>query len=382
MKNNNRKLVICGLFLGIILSVCDKNTLGPDGFDSSDTEQLQAALEEGVQAYKAAGAVAAVRGPDGSVWTGVAGVSPDSEPVVTAGGDSVYWKGSPITKNMKFRIGSITKTFTAVLIMILANKGELTLEDTIDQWFPDLVENSDIITIRQMLAMTSGLRDYEPVVTALAPEDPNRHWAPAEIVDLFKAWPPEFPPGTDWEYSNTGYVILARIAEVAMGGTSYEELVRNLILEPLDLENTFVPVSGNMPEPHARAFNYLTQPVPGWTEVTDWDPSYAWSAGHMISTAEDLLVFLGSIFDGTLMGTQYRDAMLDTKPTGADDVRYGFAIVEARGMIGHSGYIYGYNSAMYRFGEYDIVVVTSCLGVGIAEGIYQKLMNVLSNLEP
>jgi CubicO group peptidase (beta-lactamase class C family) len=168
-------------------------------------QQLQAALDEGfAQVDDAKGFSVAVWTPTQPMWTGVAGVS---------------HAAVPITHRTPFAAGSITKTFTALTILRLAELGILDLDDSLHSWLPDYTHVDRDITIRQLLNHTSGLSDFVDTPGWIIPilNEPNRVWGMEEYL-LTSITAPYFAKGTAWSYSTTGYVLLRMIIEAATGG--------------------------------------------------------------------------------------------------------------------------------------------------------------------
>lgn len=140
---------------------------------------------------------------------------------------------TPARPEMRYGIGSISKQFTATAVLLLAEQGKLKLDDPVSRFFPSLSRSSQI-TIRQLLSHTSGYRDYWP-------EDyvPTRMKQPATAEQILKDWaqlPPDFDPGTQWQYSNTGYMIAARIVEKA-SAMPFMQFLQQHLLEPLELKS-------------------------------------------------------------------------------------------------------------------------------------------------
>src|ERR1700754_3793441 len=143
----------------------------------------------------------------------------------------------PITTDMVFDLGSITKQFTAVAILQLMEKGKLSLKDSLQKYIPDYPSKRYTITIENLLTHTSGISDY----MRLGYKEPfmeRRDFAPKELSHLFKNEPLEFEPGTQFKYSNSGYYLLGYIIEV-ITGESYERYIQENILSPLSLTHTF-----------------------------------------------------------------------------------------------------------------------------------------------
>src|SRR3954468_6637644 len=144
----------------------------------------------------------------------------------------------PMRPRDRFRVGSVTKTFVATVVLQLAGEGRLALEDTVERWLPGLVPGGANITIRQLLNHTSGLGDYaDDAFVRRVLEDPGRVWAPKELIAVGTSHPPPFGPGAGLAYSSTGYIVLGLIVEKATGNQLSTEL-RRRIFAPLRLRST------------------------------------------------------------------------------------------------------------------------------------------------
>ena len=139
--------------------------------------------------------------------------------------------GRPMQPDLHFRAGSITKSFVAALVLKLVSEDALSLEDTVDRWLPGILSSGDRVTIRQLLNHTAGVPQYTDIVWRelyASPQGRFRTWSPRELVDLVAGRPLDFPPGTAWSYSNTGYVVLGLIVEEAAGTSLDRELARRI----------------------------------------------------------------------------------------------------------------------------------------------------------
>src|SRR5215212_10088503 len=251
-----------------------------DGLDPALQNKLQAAFGKSFRDSGAPGAIVAVRTPEGT-WVSARGVADLSS-------------GEPMKPEMYHRIGSVTKTFTATLLLQAEAQGRLSLDDTIDRYVKG-VPNGEEITLRQMADMTSGIASYTEDKQWVKEwsSDPYRVWKPEELAQAGIKESPLFDPGTEWFYSNTNYVLLGLVLE-QVTGEPIGDLYREQIIEPLGLENTSFPDTANssIPEPHAQGYTLQGQPSgEKLIDSTDWSPSEAWTAGMMISTVEDLLVY-------------------------------------------------------------------------------------------
>jgi D-alanyl-D-alanine carboxypeptidase len=303
---------------------------------------LQQALDQLVAAG-AAGALIEVRNEHGA-WRGTSGVAElgESRPVPTSG---------------RFRAGSVTKTFVAVVVLQLAAEGRLRLDDPVERWLPGAVPSGDRITIRQLLDHTSGLYNY---TDDLPLRDPAqlltirfRTWNPWQLLELATGHPLLFEPGTQWRYSNTDDIVLGLVIE-RVTGRPYGDEIERRILRPLQLDATSVPgTSTGIRGPHAHG--YLPVPADGsvdLVDITKFNPSAAWAAGEMISSTADLNRFFTALLRGRLLGPEQLQAM--TSPVApAEDYGLGLQLLSLPcGMAyGHEGDFPGYSTWSFSTGD-------------------------------
>jgi D-alanyl-D-alanine carboxypeptidase len=317
---------------------------------------LDAALENSFKESDAPGVVAAVQSPE-NTWVRALGVADRTS-------------GEPMTPDVHHRIGSVTKTFTATLLLQAAGEGLLSLEDKIDRYVKG-VPNGDKITLRQMADMTSGVASYteDDQWVKEWSSDPTRVWKPEELAQAGIKESPLFDPGTEWFYSNTNYVLLGLVLEKATG-KSIGDLYRQQIIEPLGLKNTSFPdpADSSIPEPHAQGYTLQGQSSGGKPiDSTDWSPSEAWTAGEMISTVDDLLVYGRALGTGKgLLSPEQQSERLDSfvsdvpplnKPPLKGTLAYGIGLGKDHGWIGHNGEIPGYNTYLFYHPDLDAVLV-------------------------
>ncbi|TXR60547.1 D-alanyl-D-alanine carboxypeptidase [Bacillus sp. AY18-3] len=257
----------------------------------------------------------------------------------------------PMKTDFRFRIGSVTKTFTATVVLQLAEENRLNLDDSIEKWLPGVIQGNGYddkqITIRQVLNHTSGIAEYTRS-KSFNLMDTKKSYRAEELVKIGISMPPDFAPGKSWSYSNTGYVLLGILIETVTGN-SYAEEIENRIIEPLELSNTFLPGNSSVipGTKHARGYIQLdgaSEPK----DVTYYNPSMGSSAGDMISTADDLNKFFSYLLGGKLIKEQQLKQMLTTVPTGEAALgRYGLGIYETKlpngvSIWGHGGSIPGF----------------------------------------
>ena len=365
----------CVLAVAVVLvaSLADEARATGPGKDSSTTTQqghkggldpalkksLEAAFEKSFEQSGAPGAIAAVRTPEGT-WVSTLGVANKAS-------------GKPMRADMHHRIGSVTKTFTATLLLRADAQGLLSLDDTIDQYIKG-VPNGDKITLRQMANMSSGIASYtldEQFQEELF-SNPRKVWKPEKLARIGIEDSPVFAPGKGWQYSNTNYVLLGLVLEQVMG-KPLGELYQKEIIEPLSLRETSFPnTDPSLPKPYDHGYTLQGQTNGKPTDSTHWNPSWGWSAGAMISTAEDLLVYgraLGT--GGGLLPREQQAERLTSflyglKPNTPQRA-YGLGLVDQRGWLGHTGEVPGYNTSLYYNAELHttmVVEVNSDISVG------------------
>jgi D-alanyl-D-alanine carboxypeptidase len=265
--------------------------------------------------------------------------------------------GIPVTKDNLFRIASITKTFVAATILKLVEGDILTLEDSVEHWLPGLVPNGDNITIRHLLNHTSGLYNYKGEAFSESLKDPNRVWQPEELVAIATSKPPMFAPGERHLYCNTGYILLGMIIETATDSTVEQEM-RRLLLDPLQLNNTFL--DGREEVPEELIIRADTDPDPYTAMAT-----CMWTMGGMVSNAEDLLKWAEALYGGKVLEPKSLDEMLTF--TEVSPI-YGLGVMLRNSRFGasfgHIGSIPGHNSQMYYIPEAGITMV----GMGVPGG--------------
>lgn len=333
-------------------------------FPEQDQAILDNAVDGGLIATATPGALAGVWYPGRGTWRRAAGLGD----IATA---------TPMTLDDHVRIASITKTFTATVILQLVDEGSLAFDDVLEGFIPGVPNGADI-TLRQLLNMTAGIYNYsnDPVFADGYDADLLLTFTPDDALEIIWASTPTSPPGERALYSNSNYILLGMIAE-QVTGQSIESLIKERILTPLELAQTSFPTTSAMPAPFAHGYDTGEQVVE-LRDVTRLNPGSSWASGAMISTLDDLAVWAAALANGTLLSPEIQAERLRFEPLPPARVTlgYGLGVINLNGLIGHSGDISGYSSwAMHDpDAGATIVVVTNRDGsVGTANPIFIDL---------
>jgi CubicO group peptidase (beta-lactamase class C family) len=204
-----------------------------------------------------------------------------------------------MTPEQVFRLGSVTKQFTAVLILKLQEQGKLSLQDDIRKYIPDFLEKRNVITIEALLTHTSGVINYTGL-PSFTEELKRRDLSPKQLVDLFKSEPLEYVPGTDYKYSNSGYILLGYIIEQVTGKT-YAEFVQETIFKPLGMDHSYYDSPTTIIT--GRAAGYVQRN--GVYRNADYlSMTLPYAAGSLMSTAGDLQKWYSGLHDGKLLNLE------------------------------------------------------------------------------
>lgn len=345
-----------------VVDACAPTPLpGEAALDAADAAALQAALDAARSSLGAPGIDAAVALPDGRVWVGSSGVSD----VTTQ---------EALDDRPAFRIGSITKTYVAVVILQLVDEGVLALTDTLDAWYPQ-VPQAEAITLTMLLQHTSGVRDYTTTsrfIGALASQDPQP--VPIDtILDDCAAAGLDFDPGTTWAYSNTNYFLLGRIAERETG-QDLATLLRSRVLAPQGLDRTWLEGFEDAPACAALVPGHV-----GGTPGLVIDPSWQWASGGLSADVRDVLRWGLALFDGDA-ATPSQWAQMSTRATARDShgdpAPYGMGLylkpdTPCGPTTGHTGSTMGFQSDLFQTEDGTIVaVVQNDFAVEVSEAAW------------
>jgi D-alanyl-D-alanine carboxypeptidase len=311
--------------------------------------RLNAAVHRGFREAAAPGVIVGVQTPKGT-W-------------VTAIGIADVRSKRPMRASMHQRIGSVTKTFIGALLMQLAGEHVLSLDDKVSQYIKG-VPNGEMMTLRQVADMTSGVASYtvDPAFSKALYAHPERRWRPSELLGIGLRHSPLFSPGTAFQYSDSNYVLLGLVIR-QVERRPLGAVLRKRIIDPLKLAQTSWPGgSAALPKPHARGYTLQGQSSDKPADATNWNPSYAWAAGEMISSVRDLLVYGRALGTGKgLLRPEQQRARLHSFdpriPPETATLSYGIGLVDDRGWIGHTGTVPGFTTAVYYRPDIDATVV-------------------------
>ncbi|HET7162460.1 MAG TPA: serine hydrolase domain-containing protein [Rhodanobacteraceae bacterium] len=296
-------------------------------------------------------------------------------------GDARFDPKTPATPAMRYSIGSISKEFTAAAILMLQQQGKLSLDDKIAKFFPDLTD-ADHVTIRQILSHTSGYQDFWPQ-DYLMPmmKQPT---TPAHIMDVWAKKPLDFAPGSQWQYSNTGYVIAGAIVQKVTGQIPFEFLQQH-VFSRLGITDAYDTNLHALPATDARGYSrFALGPLrPSQKEGVDW----MFGAGELAMTASDLAKWDIAMIDQTLLQPASWHAMqTDVLLNDGLGSGYGLGVFVAKmdghRMISHDGEVMGFTAGNYIFPDdkVAVVVLTNQDAVGtfgaIAKDVAKALFEV------
>jgi D-alanyl-D-alanine carboxypeptidase len=319
--------------------------------------------------------------------TGVPGASiavvKDGAIVALRGYGKAILPDEAVTPAMPFSIGSISKQFTSALILLLAQDGKLTLDDHVGKYLPELTQANDI-TIRQILSHTAGYQDFWP--EDYSPVIFHRPSAPLAYVDIWGKKKLDFPPGTAWQYSNTGYAIAGLIAEKAGGGRLFDQL-RARILAPLGMTSAAdyayhgVPAGG--PLGYERYAFGPPRPAP-----LD-KPAWSFGSGGLAMTPHDLALWDISVMNRSLLSKDSYDALETTiKLKDGKDTGYALGVeVGTRNghkMIEHSGEETGFvaENMVFPDDHAAVIVLTNQDASRAAQVIANQITQIAFGIAP
>lgn len=263
--------------------------------------------------------------------------------------------GIPVEPDMIFRLGSITKQFTAVATLMLIDEGKLSFDDPITKFIPDYPTQGQTITVEHLLTHTSGIKSY----TGLPEWRPlwRKDVSLKEMIDLFKNKPMEFAPGEKWNYNNSGYVLLGEIIE-KVSGMTYGDFVEKKIFAPLGMTQTFYDNTARI---IPRRITGYTRAGDKWVNADYLSMSWPHAAGALVSTVDDLAKWDAALYSGKLVRQEsLKRAWTPYRLKNGRSTKYGYGWVmsDVAGIpsIEHGGGIHGFTTIGVRLPSEKIYV--------------------------
>ncbi len=307
---------------------------------------------------------------------------------VTRGGEELVnaaigesMPGVPATTDMHFRNGAVAISLISTLLLVQVDNGMLGLDDTIDQWMPELPD-AERVTVRMLANMTAGYRDYvqSPNLLQAVNEDPFREIGYEELMEYSFEQPRLFEPGANWEYSHTDYVILGRVLEGATG-MPMDALMRRDVLDPLGLTGTANAFTAEIPEPALHAYTAERRGYfgiePGTRfleESTSWSPSWTIARGAIqTTTIADMAASMEAVGKGTLLSAESFSEQFDRSLVGfgepldgcnschtfPEDMVYGLGVWMIGPWVVQNPLFYGYSGTAGHHPEADLTIAVA-----------------------
>jgi CubicO group peptidase (beta-lactamase class C family) len=263
-------------------------------------------------------------------------------------------KKIPVSAETKFRIGSVSKHFTAAAILRLAEDGKLAVTDPLEKFFPGFPKG---VTLHQLLTHTSGIRSYTDKPDFMSKV--NQPVTPADLVASFQNDPPDFAPGKGFHYNNSAYFLLGEIV-AKVSGRSFAAYLQDTFFGPLGMKDS--GIYQNSAPPAGMAAGYSMNEGKA-APALDWDMSWAGGAGAIYSTVGDLFLWNEALFGGkVLKATSFKEMTTPVKlPDGVDGMNYGYGLVMADvnrlPAITHGGGLNGWSSDLVRLPDQHCTVI-------------------------
>lgn len=291
---------------------------------------------------------------------------PGAAVIVTEGGKPVYQRGRgladiaskrPITPETVFRMGSITKQFSAAVMLQLVAEGKVGLDDPLSKYFPDYPQPGASATVRQLLNHTSGIQSYTDIPGWMVEAKTNKPYSTDEMIAEFKSLPSPKKPGEAWDYNNSGYVLVGAIIE-KVTGKPWHEAVDERIAKPLGLTTIRYGVLEDRTPNMAAGYTAHEGQVAPALKI---HMSVPHAAGALIGSVQDLARWNAALHGGKVVPQPYYAMMIAPTPLpGGEENPYGFGIrngdVRGRGAIGHGGGIFGFVTDSVYVPKEDVFV--------------------------
>ncbi len=262
----------------------------------------------------------------------------------------------PVDAETSFRIGSITKQFTSSSIMLLQQAGRLNIDDKLATYLPN-APHANEVTLRELLTHTSGIPGYTELESFDAAS--KLPTTPSRIVATIASEPLAFAPGTDWEYSNTNYILLGMVVQ-RVTGEPYEEFVTDRLLRPLGLSH--IRFWNPLLVHHDAAMGYSSLPFEPAIHTSDWNWGWAWAAGGLDADAADLARWDAALDSGKVVSpSSFAQMSTPAKLKNGKSTGYGFGLgvptFLKRKAVAHSGGVPGFITDNFTIPQDGVAVV-------------------------
>ena len=261
---------------------------------------------------------------------------------------------TPTTPATKYRIGSITKMFTAVMLFQMVEEGKLKLTETLDKFYPQ-IPNASKITIEQMLGHRSGIHsftsDAEFQTWLMNPKTKE------ELVEVIAKGKPDFEPGAKASYSNANFILLGYILE-KLGKEPYQAALKKRITSKIDLKDTYLGGKTDIKRNETFSYNYTDN----WNVSRETDLSIPGGAGAIVSTPSDLTKFIQALFDLKLVSPESLNHMKTFRDGNIGFGMFQFPLDEKTKVYGHTGGIDNFNAALFYLPEEKLAVAYTSNG--------------------
>ncbi len=371
LKHINTIILICLILIGGITS-CKKDTPKQDEtfeFPIETQNILNEVIAQKQLEFKVPGIIAGVWAP-GRIW-------------INTTGKSDLVSGDNIQEYEQARIGDITKTFTATVILQLVDQGVLSLDDFLDQIIATNIPDADKITIKHLCNMTSGLFNYsdDSAFIATLENDPLNKWEPQELINIAISHTAYNAPGLDWHYSNTNYIVLGLVIEQIIG-ISLENVIYEKIFDPNKLTSSSFPLFPNLNGEYCHG--YIPLGADSLLEdITLFDPSSRWAAGGIVSNLFDLYKWSKLLVTGGILSDSIQNLRMDwiDASSAADPyLGYGLGLMNEGNFIGYYGEIAGYQASMFYLPSQDatfVVLLNRSCENNVALELFRELSAIL-----
>src|SRR3984893_16009749 len=354
-----RLMAVVLMVLAASLTACSSSSSPPQAkaFSSSQTQRFDELVQAAIGIHRLPGVVVSIDDPRRGTFA-------------KAYGTADVVAGRKLQLNDRYRIYSVTKTFTATAILHLVDSGQLSLEDTLEKYVHG-VPNGGLITIRELLAMRAGIYDYITDKQLLDAYNANPllpGWKPTDILPALQRHAAEFtPPDQQSVYSNSNYILLGLVLE-AVTRQPADRWITGHVIQPLRLSSTSFPPTPALPEPYAHGYDLSA----GMRDVTQSNPG--WTDGAMVSDVPDMTRYVKQLATGKLLHASTQTERLKLHPFAVSGSRFHsvLGIMQVRDWLGHSGAAAGYSDYVFYLpsqGATLVVMVNASTTTGDVGGL-------------